>query len=192
MFPDMKTPETLVIADGDWPTAVAVYLQPDLGSVALWAAEESGAIGPARGRVTRRLAETARVPLIDRPASWLTVGRSATLMAAALEAHRFGATRVVDPVMVEGDPETMAREVERAQLVEGLLESDGIRIVLDQPLVDLTAAQVAVLAIDQGLPAALAWVCDEDASRPCGGCDRCRHWAGAFADAAAPPASMAG
>lgn len=188
MFPDMKTPETLVMADGTWPTAVALYLQPELRTIALLAADESGPVGPAVARVTRQLAETACVPLIDRPAAWLTAGRTAALMAAALTARRIGATRIIDPVMVNGDLDAMACEVERVQLIEGLLESDGIRIVFDQLLVDLTAAQVAVLARDQGLPPALVWVCEQNATRPCGTCSSCRLWTEAFADAVAAPA----
>src|SRR5690606_15725661 len=123
--------------------------------------------------------------VLEGPEAWLASSRTAVLMMAAMAGYRVGASRIVDPVMVDGDLSTMAREVERGQLIEGLLEADGVRLVFDQPLVDLTAAQTAHLALDLGLADSLAWPCEKAEPALCGVCSECQRWHQAFSDAQA-------
>ncbi len=181
----MSEIDTLILADGNWPSVIATYLQADPSRLGLFVAHSHVKRSRPRQLAIRRLAETVEIPVIEGPDAWLANSRTAMLMMAALSGHRVGASRVVDPVMVDGDLSAMGREVERGQLIEGLLEADGVRLVFDQPLVDLTAAQAAHLAMDLGLAGSLAWPCEQAEPTFCGTCGECRRWHHAFSTAQA-------
>lgn len=183
----MKRPDALVILSGDALSTVSLFLQPEPERVAGWrliALDNRARRHHARA-ITLAAETLGLVRLVDDHLPALgsdPVGRSTLLMTAGLIAARLGAGRVVDPVLSGGDLDVMAAEVERAHLVEDLLARDGRRVAFDQPLLDLTLTDVALLAIDLAIPEALMRLCDDPESDVgCGRCAGCRSWSGALA-----------
>lgn len=107
---------------------------------------------------------------------------TALLLDAGREALHLGINRVIWPIHLGIDLDTMERELDRARLVERLLNldapasagSEAIRI--ETPFLDLSDEQIATLAADLDAPLDAAWWCQKDGPAPCGRCGSCRRW----------------
>jgi hypothetical protein len=185
---------TLIIDEGDLPSLVVAALQgrpaglvvyhprgtdPAAGrreSAARWHAEALG--------VERLLVETVAEAAPD-------LAESCLLVRAAAVACGSGCNRVVWSRQVGPDPGPVAQAAERAVLVSALAQvgcAPGAeeRLVIELPVVDLADAQLADLAEELGAPMRAFWPCFGGGERPCGRCDGCRRWTGAFRQASVP------
>jgi hypothetical protein len=173
---------TLVIADGGLPSLLAAAIEAERrlvggGGVLLmpWATAEPAATDQAVAvaSIARFLRHDVAEPCLAPPdvGDALPPGMrdSMCLLTALHTARLAGCERVVWPIQyhnddssIGGDLDRIAAAVDRAQLIGrlALLESprsgsDAVRI--DAPLVDLTDAQIADLAVDVDAPVYLAW-----------------------------------
>ena len=114
--------------------------------------------------------------------------RSHVLFAAAAVAIELNCTKVVWPLSAGDTSSELSVEVDRASLVQSLLELgvDQSRVFIDLPLVDLSDRKLLELADDSGLPMAQFWPCEKAGARPCGTCMGCQRWQHAFRDIGIP------
>jgi hypothetical protein len=182
----MPSQRVLVIDNGDLPSAVALFLEGDWSRIVLWHPATTFANAVRRLEVVRAHAEMLGVtePIVWAPsAAEVPPTVSHALFAAAADAVRLRCGRIVWPVSVDADEQTMRCEVTRAAMVQSLAELDDPVNALrfDLPLIDLTDAQVAEIAMEHSVSAVHAWICDAGGSQWCDECAGCRRWRGAFA-----------
>ena len=196
----MSGPGPLLIDRGDLPSLVAVTVESRPQHLVLYHAVESD---PAAGRRRAAVEEHGEVfgvrQVVVEPLPALDTGgggagqleglaQAGLLLQAAAAARRLACPRIVWPHQVGPDAEAVGLAVERASLVSALAEIDGGQparqeLVIDLPLVDLTDAQLADLAEDEGAPMHAFWPCSGAGDLPCGACPGCRRWRAAFAEA---------
>ncbi len=112
------------------------------------------------------------------------LARFQLLTAAAGQAAKAGASRLVWPVCVGDDFDALAQITEAMVLIEHAAEVEsGHALRVEAPLVDLTDEQVIELGAKLAVPWRLARACTRRAAKPCGACAACRRWQQAFAAA---------
>lgn len=193
----MLTPRRLIISDGSLPALAALALQDRPDQAVLWV--------PAMGQVAapRRLAAVARQAEhfgIDRPVGPGAVriaaedgsGRSTAsaldeagvLLAALSTARLLRCSRLVWPCQAGMDLDRMAVLHEVTMCAAHLADLDASPTrpapEIRTPVLDCTDEQIVDLIAGSGVPTTLAWWCDHDTQRPCGGCDSCRRWESAL------------
>lgn len=135
--------------------------------------------------------EDPRHPLLENPAleasfpEGYVPGRNAIFYAVgAFHAEIVGAKRVIgghngaDP---ERFPDVRASFFERLQdvLDDGLVTRPGL--VIEQPLLGSSKAEVVERGVSLGAPLSLCWSCYEEGPDPCGVCPSCTSRREAFA-----------
>ena len=197
----------MVIDDGGVAALVACCLCSDPARVTPYAAPGPGPSAPSRLEAVKRRAELLGLgdPVLapraprekpsDSPSpSGETDERALAtdlLLQAGRESVRRGLRRLVWPVSCGADLEDMEREIERARLVERLVNLDAplgdgsSALRLETPLIDLTDRQIAELATDLDAPLDVAWWCRKDGPAPCGRCGGCHRWEAALGQARA-------
>lgn len=174
----------IVLCDGDLPSLVALSLAQDalggLGSCGVLSGPVASSNAEGISARIRSLAEAQAAECLDFPAvapSSLGTGHRRTryLAEAAHQAISNGFTTLVCPWQAETfDPEksrdanefpsveSLARELDRALLVSRLITLDaaehGVGVFeVQTPLMDLSDAQVAEMALDLDVPIWRAW-----------------------------------
>lgn len=119
----------------------------------------------------------------------------AHLVDATATALALGCRRVIWPVRIGPAYANLATLVERIDCVLSMASvgCDEPPLVIQTPLLELTAEQVVDLADDQNLPVDATpptwWPCATDDLEPCGSCATCVMWRDAF-DACGVPWPM--
>ena len=123
----------------------------------------------------------------------LGLEQSQLLLHAIIVARQLQCGKVVWPICVGSDHRMVGEAVERAGLAAAASELPSARgkgaaagagsVMIDLPLVDLTAEKLVEVVDDCAGPLGAFWPCEGDAEEPCGECPECRRWAGAFAEA---------
>lgn len=152
-------PASVILTDADLPALVAASLAQEEGG-GLAALEVPG--HPAAGAAIRAHLELLGAELIGAlpPADLST-----TLLAGARIAAAAGAAQLIWPVAVNADLDRMCREADRALLISRLITLEpelspaagAGRFEVQAPLLDLSDAQVAELAIDLDVPVWRCW-----------------------------------
>lgn len=165
---------------GTLPSLLSYALEPDPTVLLRW---RRAASGHAAERIERRerilmVAETISVPLTTSSGVDALLRDAVDLVEAATVAISRGCRRLVWPVWGRGDLNSMADAVERGQIVEALFNNTqaGDQILIDLPVVDLTAKQVLQLLVDTGMPIDLGWPCLAEGNHICGLCQGCQDW----------------
>lgn len=192
---------TFVIADGGLPSMVAAVLcavrQEASGGLVIWHPRFDP--GSARAGAVAALAQRLRA--VVAPGSEKPGEATRMLLGAAMDAMRAGAERVVwgvhlgwgrdwagEPGGDGGGPELdrLATEIDRSVLIsrlvslEGSAGARGVRI--DTPVIDLSDAQLADLALDLAVPTDLCWFeRPEAAGDPAADAER-RRWSAVLAE----------
>jgi len=184
MASTLNTKRSLVLCDGDLPSMVALSLTQDaVGGVAdvdVLSAPVVSSAGEVVAAHVRQFAEAQAAECLDFPAvtpNSLTSGarRNRYLSEAAQHASSNGYAVLVCPWLAERfDPESsgdchtppgvdaLARELDRALLVSRLVTLDASEhgasvFEVQAPLMDLTDAQVAEMALDLDVPIWRTW-----------------------------------
>lgn len=152
-------PASVILTDADLPALVAASLAQEEGG-GLAALESPG--HPAAGAALRAHLELLGAELIGALPS---ADLSTTLLAAARAAAAAGAARLIWPAAVDADLDRMCREADRALLISRLIALEpelgpvagAGRFEIHCPLLDLSDAQVAELAIDLDVPVWRCW-----------------------------------
>ena len=168
----------IVIDDGGVASLVVCCLCTDPARVVPLIASGQGENAPSRADAVRRrrellgLAEpiTLTYPAADEPLPE-RVAATDLLLRAGREALRTGVNRVVWPIHSGTDLDEMERELERARLVERLVNLDApadheAAVRIETPLLDLTDAQIAELAADLDAPLEVCWWCRKNGPAP--------------------------
>jgi hypothetical protein len=152
--------DIIILSSGDLPALVAARLAAEEGpSVGTWSLADHPTAAAAVG---------AQAELLDLEVIGSSMPGEETsimLLRAARAAAAAGAARLVWPEAVNADLDRMSREADRALLVSRLiaLEPDlgpaagAGRFEVQTPLLDLSDAQVAELAIDLDVPIWRCW-----------------------------------
>ncbi|MEM8836194.1 MAG: hypothetical protein AAGD00_10270 [Planctomycetota bacterium] len=166
-------PDTLVIADGGVPWAVAALMgnlperhQPWVGPVGVSMGGE--VVSEAMHRAVQELADIHLFaqPMHTSEKPERLTDTTGLLLAAARDARRLNCQRVLWPVCCGDDVTGLYRAAELAALLGRVVSvesapSDRIgptpEVVIEVPLADLTEAQVADLALDLDLATASCW-----------------------------------
>lgn len=117
------------------------------------------------------------------------------LTAAAGQAVRLGARRLIWPVRVGDQFDAISQIAEALVLLEHMAEVESqTDLRIETPLLDMSMVQVIELGEQMGVPWAITRSCVVTSSAPCGECACCQRRADAFAqaqreDPAAPSAS---
>ncbi|MCA9286343.1 MAG: 7-cyano-7-deazaguanine synthase [Phycisphaerales bacterium] len=193
---DLSTgPSTLVIDFGDLPSLVCGFLESDPTRAVLWHRRGAGVAGARRVALLEENAVALGVertvftdPLPAAFAERPELVEAIDLLEACTAAESLGCHRVVWPLVCGPDPTLLANAVERSCLAALLAAStpDVPRVVVEIPVADLADAAIADLAEDLNIPPRLFWPCTSDAAgrtSPCGTCQECRRWRGAFSEA---------
>lgn len=166
-------PDTLVIADGGVPWAVAALMgnQPERHQpwvVPAGVTLDDEVVSEASHRAVQELADIhlfAQAMHTSEKPERLT-DTTGLLLAAARDARRLNCSRVLWPVCCGEDVTALYRAAELAALlgrVVSVESTPGERIgptpevAIEVPLADLTEAQVADLALDLDLATASCW-----------------------------------
>lgn len=181
----IAAPQTLLIDSGTLHGLVATLLTEPREAIITFAP-----LVPDPDRREAQLAALRRrhdllglADLIESPPPHRPPGADAALLelgvvlAAAAEASARAIRRIVWPVHLGEDLDALAAAFDRSRLLAHLLalhvESP---IELSVPLLDLTDAQVADLALDLDAPLRAAHWCDRNEPAPCARCASCRRW----------------
>ncbi|MEQ8316895.1 MAG: hypothetical protein RIE77_13565 [Phycisphaerales bacterium] len=184
-MPQPSTPKkTLVLCDGDLPGMVALSLTQDAlgsaGSCGVLAAPVAADHAEGVSARIRSLAESQAAECVDFPAvapAALTAGARRTRYLTEAVHHgmangygvlvcpwQAGAFDAEKPLGVDEVPtvDRLARELDRALLISRLVTLDasehGVGVFeVQTPLMDLSDAQVAELALDLDVPIWRAW-----------------------------------
>lgn len=173
----------LIISDGSLPGMVVAAIESERRSGSqpkVWAGDPLASIsGPTRSmahHAVRVQADILGIEMLDR--DWIGSdgsgpGQSLALLNIAQQAAEMGIRRVVWAVQyplvgVEPDLDRIAATVDRCLLISRLASLDlwdhpspsVPEVRIETPLVDLSDAQVADLALDLGVPIAGAWWMD--------------------------------
>lgn len=203
-----ETDSVLVISDGGVPALVSCMLAINPEAVVLWTPPVGSAgldfpralIGPAHRRAAERQADLLGLrgaelaPDLPWPQNAGPPCAAVLLMATEV-AQRLGCSDVIWPVVCGADLDDLAGSAERARLVsrltmlprvhglEGVGPPDFVRV--RTPLADLTAQQVAELALDLDAPTHTCWWRDPGAGTDAGTAagDARLLWEGALRDA---------
>jgi len=98
------------------------------------------------------------------------------LIAASTIALQLKAKRLIWPVSVGEDFDAVARVTETVELLNDLTRLDqGVDLVIDTPLVELTGAQLLDLGHQMQVPWELSRSCESPSQHPCGGCPGCHR-----------------
>lgn len=157
--------DALVLSKGELPsfTALLSLRRPDLALLAPLTAD------PDCLRVLRRQADLAGARLLDEPLapSGDDFAETRLLLDACACARANRCARVVWPVFCAAEVDPIALALDRARLVSTLAAIDARPrgVPIDTPVLDLTEAQLADLAIDVGVPAQVGWITDADEAR---------------------------
>jgi 7-cyano-7-deazaguanine synthase len=115
----------------------------------------------------------------DEPGSPLT--RPQMMLVALAQAIEVGASRLIWPVQVHGDYDTIARITEQLVLLQHLAQLECPSLpTIETPLLELTDAQMIELGGQLDVPWQLAWTCTIRNDQPCRICDACRRRHAAF------------
>ncbi len=185
---------TLIIDEGDLPSLVVAALQGRPARLLVYHPRGTDAAAGRRESAARWHAEALGVDrLIVEPAAEgaTDLAEMCLLVRAAAVACGAGCSRVVSCRQLGPDPGPVAQAAERAVLVGALAQvgcapGAGERLVVELPVADLADAQLADLAEELGAPMRAFWPCSGAAERPCGRCEDCRRWTGAFREAGVP------
>ena len=182
----------IVIDDGGVASLVVCCLCTDPSRVTPLIAAGKGESHPSRADAVRRrrellgLGEAITLPAAetsDQQAERVAV--TDVLVRAGREALSRGVSRVVWPIHCGSDLDEMERELERARLVERLVNLDAPgggghgydpAVRVETPLLDLSDAQIAELAADLDAPLDVCWWCRKNGPAPCGRCGGCLRW----------------
>lgn len=184
----------LVIDDGGLAALVACMICPDPQAVLVWVPPLAGTQAPRRLRAVRRHADLLDLrdvieapPLPDvarQPRSGPAfLAEPRLLLAAAAEALSARCARLVWPVHCGESLDDMALAADRARLINHLVDleaGEGAPLTVETPLLDLTDAQLAELALDLDAPLDACRWCEADADEACGRCAACRKWGSLF------------
>ncbi len=184
MAPVQTSKKTLVLCDGDLPGMVALSLiqdaQRSADAIGVLAAPVAADHAEAIAARIRLLAESQAVECLDFPAvapATLSSGHRRTryLTEAVHQALSNGYAALVcpwqagtfdpeKPTSIDDVPgvESLARELDRALLVSRLVTLDAVEhgvsvFEIQTPLMDLSDAQVAEMALDLDVPIWRAW-----------------------------------
>jgi len=163
--------KALIIDDGGLTSLLATLLAPDPGRLVLWTPPTEGARVEETFALVRRRGETLGCEATecggraDAPNGRFSVVRMLlTACEAALKA-RCGV--VVWPVNKGDRVDEMATLADRARLIGFLadLETGGGGPRLETPFLDMTDAQVLMLAEDADAPTGEGWLTNEESAR---------------------------
>ncbi len=190
----MLTPRRLIITDGSLPALAALSLQNRPDQAVLWVPELTDNSAPQRLAAIARQATHFRIdrtvgPGAARSATTGPSGRgvhhsaldgAGLLISALIAARDLRCSRVVWPCQAGVDLDRMAALHEVSMCVAHLADLDATTAnpapEIRTPVLDCTDEQIIDLISSSGVPTSLAWWCDHDLPRPCGGCDSCRRW----------------
>jgi len=105
---------------------------------------------------------------------------------AAAYAETLGAERIMFGSNANDAKELPDARQDFIKLMNGLVKagtkagSEGVRIEIVNPLIELSKTEVLKLAAKLGVPLQLTWSCYENAKIPCGKCRGCRMRSDAF------------
>ncbi len=121
------------------------------------------------------------------------MGRSQLLLAAAGEAIRHDAERLVWPVAIGERFDDLAAVTEAVVILEHAIKLETDRdLRIDMPLLDMTLRQVIELGAKMDVPWELAWSCQTAGRTACGGCAGCHERNRAFEAAGLDDPLLAG
>lgn len=189
----MANPDTLVLSDGGLKSLVATATLGRAAQPMLLFIHDGRPSDVAHHAMFLKQAEhfeaTRRIELslphlIGGDASSLRVmplARFQYLTAAAGQAVRLGARRLVWPVRVGDAFEAVSQIAEALVLLEhaARVESDA-DLRIETPLLDMTMAQVIELGEQMAVPWRISRSCIATAGPPCGACAACRSRADGF------------
>lgn len=163
--------KALIIDDGGLTALLATLLAPDPGRVVLWTPPMDGAKVEETFALVRRKGETLGCETAecggraDNPGGRFHVARM--LLSACEVALKARCGVVVWPANRGDRVDDMAAMADRARLVGFLadLETSGAGPRLETPFLDMTDAQVLMLAEDADAPSGEGWLTDEEAAR---------------------------
>jgi len=107
--------------------------------------------------------------------------RPQMMLVALAQAIEVGAGRLIWPVQVHGDYDTIARLTEQLVLLQHLAQLECPNLpTIETPLLELTDAQMIELGAQLDAPWQLAWTCMLRNDQPCRICEPCRRRHAAF------------
>lgn len=159
------TPEpfdALLLSRGDLAsfTSLLALRRPDLALVAPVSDD------PAALRIIRRQADLAGARVVDEtiPLATDDFAETRLLLDACAACRAHGCARVVWPVFCAGAVDPIALALDRARLVStaAALDARPRGVPIDTPVLDLTEAQLADLAVDVGVPTQSGWLTGDE------------------------------
>jgi len=188
----MTGSDMMVIDRGDLASLVALGMEPVPRGLVIWhPVEVWGPHEPRRLAVERHAEVFGAQELLfaDLAESGLAsvhdgggVRQGLLLLTALSIAQEMGCAKLIWPVLGGHDPERVGRLVTLSQLAGDMAEleqlDDSVAITL--PVVDLADHQLVDLADDLAVPKEDFWPCERTAAEPCGVCNECIRWQGAF------------
>lgn len=194
----MLTPRRLIITDGSLPALAALSLQNRPDQAVLWVPELADHSTPQRlaaiahqathFRIDRTVGPGAARSPVAKPSAkpsargihHSALDGAGLLIAAVIAARELRCSRVVWPCQAGVDLDRMATLHEVSMCAAHLADLDATTTnpapEIRTPVLDCTDEQIIDLISSSGVPTSLAWWCDHDLPRPCGGCDSCRRW----------------
>jgi 7-cyano-7-deazaguanine synthase in queuosine biosynthesis len=107
--------------------------------------------------------------------------RPQILLVALAQAMEIGAGRLIWPVQVNGDYDTIARVTEQMVLLQHLAQLEHPTLpTVETPLLELSDAQMIQLGGQLDVPWPMAWTCTMRGDQPCRICEACRRRRMAF------------